>query len=127
MAMVIKKGNKAKKGTRGTSVGSLTKSAAYDIVSPKQWLAEVVKRDFSADPEEHVFNHGSAVDIAESVKRFALRNRNKSANSFQSAMSMLNFYINRAGNNLPDSRMRILEDAKEHLKQFFIYHELKKS
>jgi len=116
---ISKKKNETKKGTKSTGAGSLAESAALDVVSPRQWLAEVANNEFLVDAEECIINYGSAVEIAESVKRFAMRNKNGNANEFQSAMSMLNFYINRVEKNLINNRKEVLENAKENLKQFF--------
>jgi hypothetical protein len=71
------------------------------------------------DLEEHVFTKESAADIARSLKRSAERSRRRKAGPFQSAMSMLNFYINRAGRNLPAERLRVLERAKDELRKIF--------
>jgi hypothetical protein len=57
--------------------------------------------------------------IARSLKRSAERSRRRKARPFQSAMSMLNLYINRAGRTLPASRRRVLERAKDELRRAF--------
>ena len=61
----------------------------------------------------------SAGAIARSLKRSAEQSRRRKAAPFQSAMSMLNFYINRAGRNLPKARLQVLERAKRELRKAF--------
>ncbi len=70
------------------------------------------------DLETGVFK-GSPRAIAASLKRSAERSRRRKAEPFRSAMSMLNFYINRGGRNLTASRRRVLEQAKEELRGLF--------
>jgi hypothetical protein len=60
-----------------------------------------------------------AKKIAASLKRSAEHSDRRKAEPFQSAMSMLNFYINRAGKNLPDERKKVLEKAKDELRAAF--------
>jgi hypothetical protein len=71
------------------------------------------------DLDAGVFTWSDPKQIAASLKHSAeVSNRRKSA-PFQSAMSMLNFYINRAGRNLPKSRRTILDNAKKRLREAF--------
>jgi len=69
--------------------------------------------------EDSVFKQRSAAAIARSLKRSAERSHRRKAPPFRSAMSMLNFYINRAGKNLTASRLRTLERAKNELREAF--------
>lgn len=71
------------------------------------------------DLEDHVFESNDARKIAASLKRSAEHSLRRKAEPFQSAMSMLNFCINRAGKNLPASRRQVLEDAKDELRAAF--------
>ena len=71
------------------------------------------------DLEPQVFNKTSAESIAESLKHSAESSKRRKASPFQSAMSMLNLYINRAGRNLPPDRKRTLEAAKGKLRELF--------
>jgi hypothetical protein len=57
--------------------------------------------------------------VARSLKRSADASRRRKASPFRSAMSMLVFYINRAGKNLPKDRLRILEKAKDELRELY--------
>jgi hypothetical protein len=71
------------------------------------------------DLERDVFKQSSAKKIAASLKRSAERSRRRKSPPFRSAMSMLTFYINRAGKNLPARRRKVLENAKEELRKLF--------
>jgi hypothetical protein len=71
------------------------------------------------DLEAGVFRERSPRRIALSLKRSAERSRRRKAEPFRSAMSMLNFYINRAGKQLGPERRRILERAKVELRKVF--------
>lgn len=66
-----------------------------------------------------MFTQDSPRAIARSLKHSAERSKRRKSNPFRSAMSMLAFYINRAGNNLPQDRRRILEQAKTELRREF--------
>ena len=86
---------------------------------PNYWSAEVTQRSSALDLERGVFTWNDPRRIAESLKRSAEASTRRRGSPFQSAMSMLNFYINRAGKNLPESRRRILERAKAELRASF--------
>ncbi len=81
----------------------------------KYWSGEVTKHSVALDLEEGVFMWDDPVRIAASLKRSAEASVRRKAAPFQSAMSMLNFYINRAGKNLKPQRRRVLEQAKVEL------------
>jgi translation initiation factor 2 alpha subunit (eIF-2alpha) len=85
----------------------------------KRWSAGVTKHSNALDLEPKVFRSRSPRKIALSLKRSAERSKRRKAKPYQSAMSMLNFYINRAGKNLPKSRKRTLERAKDELRDVF--------
>jgi hypothetical protein len=87
--------------------------------SKKYWSGYVTKHSFALDLESGVFTWEDPKRIAESLKKSAKASTNRKAEPFQSAMSMLNFYINRAGKNLPPSRKKILEQAKIELRKLF--------
>jgi len=87
--------------------------------SKKYWSGYVTKHSFVLDLEESVFTWDEPRKIAASLKRSAEASRCKKGTPFQSAMSMLNFYINRAGKNLKPQRKRILERAKTELRKLF--------
>jgi Protein of unknown function (DUF3175) len=86
---------------------------------PKRWSAQVLARSNALDLEQGVFRKRSARAIAASLKRSALASRRRKAQPFQSAMSMLNFHINRSGRGLTTERRRTLERAKAELRRLF--------
>lgn len=71
------------------------------------------------DLEKEIFKSGSAQEIAQSLRSSAVHSRRRKGTPFQSAMSMLNFYINRAGRNLPKTRRATLQKAKQELRSAF--------
>jgi hypothetical protein len=79
----------------------------------------VTETSNALDLEPNVFRSDSPRRLAASLKRSAERSRRRKGTPFQSAMSMLNFYINRAGKNLPAERKRVLTDAKTELRRLF--------
>src|SRR5207302_5363958 len=81
----------------------------------KRWSARVTKQSNALDLEPKVFRSRSPRKIALSLKRSAERSKRRKAKPYQSAMSMLNFYINRAGKNLSKSRKRTLSRVKDEL------------
>lgn len=86
----------------------------------KKWSGEVTKHSISLDLEKGVFTWKDAKKIAESLARSAEESsRRKAKTPYQSAMSMLNFYINRAGKNLKTERKEVLEQAKAELRQYY--------
>jgi Protein of unknown function (DUF3175) len=95
------------------------KKAAKKSRGSKRWSAEVTKHSDALDLETKVFKKRSPRQIAASLKRSAERSKRRKGTPLQSAMSMLNFYINRAGKNLPASRKRTLNRAKDELRELF--------
>jgi hypothetical protein len=87
--------------------------------SIKRWSAEVAKQSNALDLEEGAFKKRSAHQVALSLKRSAERSKRRKGTPFQSAMSMLNFEINRAGKSMPAGRRHILENAKDELRKAF--------
>ena len=85
----------------------------------KKWSAEVTKHSIALDLEEGVFTWDDPKKIARSLRRSAIESARRKVEPFQSVMSMLNFYINRAGKNLKPERRRILEQAKAELRKLF--------
>lgn len=85
----------------------------------KYWSGKVTKESNALDLKHGVFTLSNPRQIALSLKRSALASSRRKARPFQSAMSMLNFYINRAGKNLPQKRRKILEQAKSELRRLF--------
>ncbi len=71
------------------------------------------------DLEEGVFTFRDPKRVAASLRRSALKSDRRKADPFRSAMSMLNFYINRAGKNLDPEQKKVLERAKVELRRMF--------
>ncbi|HKT99375.1 MAG TPA: DUF3175 domain-containing protein [Paraburkholderia sp.] len=96
------------------------KAAAKSTNDPAQrWSRHVTESSDALDLEPGVFAFRSPEAIAQSLKESALHSRRRKGTPFQSAMSMLNFYINRAGRNLPKAQLETLEKAKEKLREAF--------
>ena len=90
------------------------------MTATKMWSKKATLKSNAMNLEEGVFTFSNPKKIAVSLKRSAeTSNRKKARTPYQSAMSMLNFYINRAGKNLPASRKKVLEQAKVELKKLF--------
>lgn len=85
----------------------------------KYWSSDVTRNSDALDLEPDVFKMRSPADIANSLKKSAEHSRRRKATPYQSAMSMLTFYINRAGKNLSESRRRTLDRAKQELRKAF--------
>ena len=85
----------------------------------KRWSARVTRSSNALDLDPGVFSKRSARAIALSLKRSAERSRRRKGSAYQSAMSMLTFYINRAGARLGTARRRILQRAKTELRRAF--------
>ena len=83
------------------------------------WSATVTRQSNVLDLQPGLFTLSDPCQIATSLKRSAERSRRRKGSSFQSAMSMLNFYINRAGPRLSSSRKEMLRRAKLELRKLF--------
>jgi hypothetical protein len=88
-------------------------------VKQKRWSQRVTESSNALDLEPGVFTYDDPRQIAESLKRSAEHSQRRKAGPFRSAMSMLTFYINRAGNRLPTDQRKRLEEAKEELRNLF--------
>ena len=86
----------------------------------RKWSGQVTTHSNALVLEQDVFKLKSPKEIARSLKRSAERSRRRKSGAYRSAMSMLCFYINRAGRNLTVSRRRTLEAAKEALRREFV-------
>jgi hypothetical protein len=85
----------------------------------KKWSAKVTQHSNALDLEQNIFESDDPRQIAASLKSSAEHSKRRKTRPFQSAMSMLTFYINRAGKNLPAQRKHVLEKAKVELRQAF--------
>lgn len=84
-----------------------------------KWSDEVTEHSDALDLEKGVFANGSPKQIAQSLKESAEQSSRRKASPFRSAMSMLTFYLNRAGKTLSSGRRRRLEAAKGELRRAF--------
>jgi Protein of unknown function (DUF3175) len=102
-----------RKTTRKPTAKTTTRKA------PKRWSQRVTKESDALDLKRGVFKLTSAKKIAASLKRSAERSSRRKSGAYRSALSMLTFYINRAGKTLPKVERERLERAKLELKHEF--------
>jgi len=93
---------------------SRTKSA-----KSRRWSSRVTQRSDALDLQRNIFKSTNPRRIALSLKHSANASKRRKGTPYQSAMSMLNFYINRAGKNLSQKQKRVLERAKGELRDAF--------
>ena len=86
----------------------------------RRWSRRVTETSNALDLDRGVFSRDDPRSIARSLRRSAERSRRRKSDPFRSAMSMLNFYLNRAGKNLSKTRRSRLEAAKDELRD--LYH-----
>jgi hypothetical protein len=109
---------------RKSTSSSARKSAAKSShrsrrKAPRRWSARVTRESDALDLDRGVFTRRDPKEIAASLKRSAERSRRRKADPYRSALSMLTFYINRAGKNLPAGRRKTLRRAKGELRKQF--------
>lgn len=85
----------------------------------RYWSGRVTRESDALDLDSGVFTWSDPRRIAASLKRSAQQSHRRKADPYRSALSMLIFYINRAGKNLPAARRRVLEKAKTELRRQF--------
>jgi RNA polymerase-interacting CarD/CdnL/TRCF family regulator len=85
----------------------------------KKWSKKVTETSHAMDLKPNVFKSESAKKIASSLKTSAEKSKTRKTTPFQSAMSVLNFYKNRAGDNLSASKKKVLDSAKKELRKLF--------
>jgi hypothetical protein len=100
--------------------GAAVRTAGAVRGSPKRWSQRVTETSDALDLEPGVFTLDDPAAVARSLQRSAEASRRRKADPFRSAMSMLVFYINRAGSGLPKRRRAVLEAAKDDLRA--LYH-----
>lgn len=88
-------------------------------MAEKKWSQHVTEHSDALDLEESVFTKDDPKEIALSLKRSAEHSKRRKGTPLQSAMGMLTFYINRAGDNLSKKQRDILEKAKDELHAAF--------
>ena len=109
-----KSARRKKTSARDSTARKVTKRAA-----PKRWSQRVTKESDALDLERGVFTLTSPRKIAISLKRSAEHSSRRRTGAYRSALSMLTFYINRAGKTLPKTQRERLEKAKVELKRAF--------
>lgn len=114
----VKKKAAKKSVPKKAAAKSSTKKAAKKS-SPKKWSKKVTQTSDAMDLERDIFKSKDPKKIAESVKRSAEKSKRKKAGPFQSAMSMINFYENRAGDNLSAVQKKVLDKSKNELRKLF--------
>jgi hypothetical protein len=90
-----------------------------DKASPGKWASKVTRESNALDLEQGVFTWKDPKKIARSLKKSAEGSTRRKSVPFRSAMSMLVFYINRAGSKLDRDQKRILEQAKDELRKLY--------
>jgi hypothetical protein len=95
------------------------KTARTKSATPRRWSQHVTETSNALDLDEGVFRLRSPHAIAASLKHSAERSRRRKSDAFRSAMSMLTFYVNRAGKGLSEGRKRVLEKAKDELRSLY--------
>ncbi len=85
----------------------------------KYWSQEVTRESDALDLEKGVFTWQDPKKIARSLKKSAEQSQRRKSAPYQSAISMLNFYINRAGKGLDKNQKQILEQVKQELRKIF--------
>jgi Protein of unknown function (DUF3175) len=85
----------------------------------RKWSAEVMRKSDAMDLKAGVFKLKTAGAVARSLKKSSEASHRRKSSPFRSAMSMLNFEINRGGKNLSAARLRVLEQAKQELRKLF--------
>ena len=94
-------------------------SSQHATHTKQRWSQRVTETSDALDLDRGVFSLDDPRKIALSLKRSAEHSHRRKSDPFRSAMSMLTFYINRAGKNLPKRRLAVLERAKTELRDLF--------
>jgi hypothetical protein len=84
-----------------------------------KWSARVTRESDALDLKKGVFTSSDPKRIAKSLKRSAEQSHRRKSSPYRSAMSMLTFYVNRGGKDLPAAKKRVLEKAKDELRALF--------
>ena len=116
--MAARAAKKTGKKSRQKSTKKSTKKSRRKSGSRK-WSARVTRQSNALDLQKGVFASDDPGKIARSLKRSAEHSHRRKSSPYRSAMSMLTFYINRAGQDLPAKHKRVLEKAKDELRRLF--------
>jgi hypothetical protein len=106
-------------GARKSSARKRSSTGTARRGGGRRWSSAVTKHSDALTLDRGVFSKRDPKAIASSLKRSAERSRRRKSDPFRSALSMLTFYINRAGKKLPASRKRTLMRAKDELRRQF--------
>jgi len=107
------------KGARSSFMPNARIKKSSQGSESKYWSSEVTQHSNALDLEPGVFTWSDPKRIARSLKRSAENSSRRKGSPLQSSMSMLNFYLNRAGKNLKNPQRRILTQAKQELRALF--------
>jgi hypothetical protein len=118
-AAAHKSARKAAKKSTARKRGPTRKGSSPKQASPKRWSQRVTRESDALDLEHGVFTLRDPRQIAASLKRSAEGSSRRKAGAYRSALSMLTFYVNRAGRTLPKTQRDRLERAKTELKRQF--------
>jgi len=119
MAERRKTAPKEARKTTARKPGSARRKTMTKKASPRRWSQRVTRESDALDLERGVFTLQDPKQIAASLKRSAERSSRRKAGAYRSALSMLTFYLNRAGKTLPKTRRERLQRAKRELKRQF--------
>ena len=108
-----------RKSARKSSAGRSTARRSSARKPARRWSGRVTRTSDALTLDRGVFTWKDPRRIAGSLKRSAMRSRRRKADPYRSAISMLTFYLNRAGKNLPGGRRRTLQRAKAELRKAF--------
>jgi hypothetical protein len=119
MAEGRKRARKKARKTVARKPGSARRKSMTKKAAPRRWSQRVTQQSDALDLKRGVFTLRDPKRIAASLKRSAERSSRRKAGAYRSALSMLTFYINRAGKTLPKTRREQLRRAKRELKRQF--------
>ena len=119
MATRSRKTASGRRKTASKAGSARRKPVAKRKASPKRWSQRVTQESDALDLKRGVFTLRDPKRIAASLKRSAERSSRRKAGAYRSALSMLTFYVNRAGKTLPKTQRERLERAKVELKRQF--------
>ncbi len=102
-------------GRRRVATASSKRTAAR----PERWSKKVMETSDALDLEQGIFASEDPRRIALSLRRSAEQSTRRKAEPYRSALSMLTFFINRAGKNLPARRRKVLMEAKDELRVLY--------
>jgi hypothetical protein len=111
--------SKSARKTTARKTNSARRESSPGKASPKRWSQRVTRESDALDLKQGVFKLTDAKKIAASLKRSAERSSRRKTGAYRSALSMLTFYINRAGKTLPKTQRDRLQRAKTELKRQF--------